>query len=266
MNIPRGKIFFGILGLAGAEGRRLPPFISPEAGDKGDAKTPYQGPGHVGRRRRNKMTGAPLRENKNDDTDACQSHELDHGQKVLEVCAPPDAHVIDHDQKKNKESRDDFLAERIQGNQIGKIVRRKGDGEGGDCSRIYDQEKRPAEEERDQWAVGFAEENIHPSGLRHGGAHLGKGDRAEVAQQPSHNPDRENEERRFDAKGNILGNEKYSRPDDSTDDEPDDIPESEDARKGDVGSIDRSGSDCFTFHRLLFFSSSNRDRPGPPKR
>ena len=68
--------------------------------------------------------------------------------------------------------------------EIREVAGGEGDGQCGDGPRVDDEEERPAEEEREERPVRFAEEDVHAAGLGHGRAELGESEGAEEAEEP----------------------------------------------------------------------------------
>ena len=137
--------------------------------------------------------------------------------------------VVDGRQEEDEEDADDLLGQRRQGDEMGQVLGGEGHGQRGDGPRIDDQEERPAEEEREERAVGFAQVDVDAAGLGHGRAQLGEGDGAEEAEHPADDPDGQDEQRGLDAGGDAGGDEEDAGADDAADDDPDDVPKSQHA-------------------------------------
>jgi len=202
---PQGEVPLRPLDLTQAVGRGLPALVSPEHGDQGDPEIAQEAGIERPRGRGNEVGRVPLGEDEDDARDRHQGDRLDDRQGVLQVRPRPDADVV-HGRKEDDDADGDRLDhERAQVEKVGQVFRGKSHGQRGDGPRIDDQEEGPAEKEGRERPVGFAEENVHSTGLGHGRTHLGESQGAEEAEQAADDPDREHQERRRDIPGDRLG-------------------------------------------------------------
>ena len=89
----------------------------------------------------------------------------------------------------------------------------EGNRHGGIEAVLDDQELRPAEEERPEVAVGFAEEDVLAPGVRIHGGQLRAGDRAEHGEQAAEDPQANQQPRRLDPLGHDRQPDEDARAD-----------------------------------------------------
>ena len=239
----QGQVLLRVLDLAGAVGRRLPALIGPERGDQADAEGAEEGQvERAGAGLDEVADGAmTLGEEEDADDDDADGARLEVGRPVLEPRAPAEADIVDGPEEGDEGGGDELLHERRHLDEAGQDVVGEGDGQGRDRARVDDQEEGPAEEERDERAVGLAEVDVDAAGLGHGRAELGEGHGAEEAEQAADDPDREHQERGGHGRGDLGRGQEDARADDAADDDHDDVPEAQDPRQGDLGLVDGRG-------------------------